>query len=100
MFSAFSRSGFEKIIDQRNKPKKLTYVKEINEAAKNTSTEIPKEGVLTEDETVAYVVDNYSFSNDTFDVGFSQKKLQEAIIWSEILGKPVCKRRKRREPWQ
>lgn len=26
----------------------------------------------------------------------SQKKIQEAIIWSEILGKPMCKRRKRR----
>lgn len=25
-----------------------------------------------------------------------QKKLQEAIVWSEILGKPVSKRRKRR----
>jgi hypothetical protein len=26
----------------------------------------------------------------------SQKRLQEAIIWSEILGKPMCKRRERR----
>lgn len=27
---------------------------------------------------------------------FSQERLQEAIIWSEILGKPACKKRKRR----
>lgn len=27
---------------------------------------------------------------------FSQERLQEAILWSEILGKPVSKRRKRR----
>lgn len=26
----------------------------------------------------------------------TQKKLEEAIIWSEILGEPMCKRRKRR----
>jgi hypothetical protein len=26
----------------------------------------------------------------------TSKQLQEAIIWSEILGKPLCKRRKRR----
>lgn len=31
---------------------------------------------------------------DPFDL--SQKNLQEAIIWSEILGKPMCKRRKSR----
>lgn len=28
-------------------------------------------------------------------VNLSSEKLQEAIIWSEIIGKPVCKRRKR-----
>ncbi|MBH1939639.1 hypothetical protein I5677_01875 [Mobilitalea sibirica] len=27
---------------------------------------------------------------------FEPKKLQEAIVWSEILEKPVCRRRKRR----
>jgi hypothetical protein len=26
----------------------------------------------------------------------SMERLQEAIIWAELLGKPVCKRRKRR----
>lgn len=29
--------------------------------------------------------------------GFTKKNLQEAIIWSEIIGEPVCKRRKRRQ---
>ncbi len=28
---------------------------------------------------------------------FSQKHLQDVIIWSEIIGKPVCKKRKRRQ---
>lgn len=34
------------------------------------------------------------------DMLISQERLQEAIIWSEILGKPVSKRRKRRELWR
>lgn len=29
-------------------------------------------------------------------IELSQQKLTEAIIWSEILGKPLCKRRKSR----
>lgn len=32
---------------------------------------------------------------DSFDKNLPSRQLQEAIIWSEILGKPVCKRRKR-----
>lgn len=32
---------------------------------------------------------------DSIDKSLSPKHLQDAIIWSEILGKPVCKRRKR-----
>jgi len=41
---------------------------------------------------------NFSQIKNVGSIGFgvSQKKLQEAIIWSEILGKPMCKRRKRR----
>ena len=35
-------------------------------------------------------------SSDFLDLQISHRKLQEAIIWSELLGKPVCKRRKRR----
>lgn len=29
------------------------------------------------------------------DINISLDKLQEAVIWTEILGKPVCRRRKR-----
>lgn len=32
---------------------------------------------------------------DNSQLEITQRKLQEAIIWSEILGKPVSKRRKR-----
>lgn len=32
---------------------------------------------------------------DPIDKSLSPKHLQDAIIWSEILGKPICKRRKR-----
>ncbi len=28
---------------------------------------------------------------------FTLKHLQDAIVWSEIIGKPVCKKRKRRQ---
>lgn len=31
-----------------------------------------------------------------FNVSASRSKLQEAIIWTEILGKPMCKRRRKR----
>jgi hypothetical protein len=34
---------------------------------------------------------------DDSDSSISQEKLQEAIIWSEILGKPLSRRRKRRQ---
>lgn len=33
---------------------------------------------------------------ETFKIELSQQKLTEAIIWSEVLGKPLCKRRKSR----
>lgn len=43
---------------------------------------------------------NVKFSSvntpETSNMNISSKQLQEAIIWSEILGKPLCKRRKRR----
>lgn len=42
-----------------------------------------------------------STKNTSMDFNdLSPNKLQEAIIWSEILGKPMCKRRERRERWQ
>jgi hypothetical protein len=41
--------------------------------------------------------DNLKDNNGALDFSnLSQKRLQEAIIWSEILGKPMCKRRERR----
>jgi hypothetical protein len=40
---------------------------------------------------------NHSDKTSSLDfTELSPKKLQEAIIWSEILGKPVSKREKRR----
>ncbi|MGB4657579.1 MAG: hypothetical protein WBI07_00180 [Mobilitalea sp.] len=39
---------------------------------------------------------NHMEAVNNFDFNISQKKLQEAVIWSEILGKPMCKREKRR----
>ncbi|MDF2540517.1 MAG: hypothetical protein K0S47_235 [Herbinix sp.] len=40
---------------------------------------------------------NRNMQNDQelFQPQFSQRRLQEAVIWSEILGKPVSKRKKR-----
>jgi DNA anti-recombination protein RmuC len=40
---------------------------------------------------------NQKVDTNTIDfTELTQKNLQEAIIWSEILGKPMCKRRERR----
>lgn len=39
---------------------------------------------------------NQFSSPGTKDIILSTDRLQEAIIWSEILDKPLCKRRKRR----
>lgn len=40
---------------------------------------------------------NQNANNNTLDFSeLSKQRLQEAIIWSEILGKPMCKRRERR----
>jgi len=35
-------------------------------------------------------------NSKVFNVNTPKSKLQEAIIWSEILGKPMCKRRRKR----
>lgn len=39
---------------------------------------------------------NKEDDSSTINLEVSNKRLQEAIIWSEILGKPVSKRGKRR----
>lgn len=33
------------------------------------------------------------------EAAITQERLKEAIVWSEILGKPLCKRGKRRRSW-
>lgn len=38
----------------------------------------------------------YDDNKKNIDINITQKDLKEAIIWSEILGKPMCKRGKRR----
>jgi len=38
----------------------------------------------------------YRYISDTMGRSVSTEKLREAIIWSELLGKPKSKRRKRR----
>lgn len=38
-------------------------------------------------------------SSNQEDALISVERLQEAVIWSEILDKPLCKRRKRRTAW-
>lgn len=34
------------------------------------------------------------------EAAITQERLKEAVVWSEILGKPLCKRGKRRRSWQ
>jgi hypothetical protein len=75
----------------------------------NTSNNV----VNSKDSMISRTGNNISVTNDTnivneenaviqtqpeycSDIEVSQKNLTEAIIWSEILGKPMCKRRARR----
>ncbi len=55
---------------------------------------------MQEKTTLNTVSNSMSFRRDTpnttTDTIISNDRLQEAIIWSEILGKPLSKRRKRR----
>lgn len=39
---------------------------------------------------------NQRINQDIYKFRFSKNQLQEGIIWSEVLGKPKCKQRKRR----
>jgi hypothetical protein len=41
-------------------------------------------------------IETQDSSDKEFNLELSQQKLTEAIIWSEVLGKPLCKRRKSR----
>ncbi|MHB8127947.1 MAG: hypothetical protein ACYDEX_03005 [Mobilitalea sp.] len=49
-------------------------------------------------EKIAFVPNNVRQTEPvkTFDYELTPRKIREAIVWSEILGEPVCKRRKRR----
>lgn len=77
---------------------------EVRSVAKNVVS--PGKAVVSDrtennaDKTADISVDidiNIDRKRDTngLNLQISQQKLREAIIWSELLGKPVCKRRKR-----
>lgn len=66
----------------------------VNNVAVNSSTD-----AITgrADAQVSIVNQNVKSGNQPyFNIEAGGKKLQEAVIWSEILGKPLSKRRKRR----
>lgn len=63
-------------------------------AAKGLATDKPMM------EKSAGIYANSSFNDNDGEPQISQARLQDAIIWSEILGKPVSKRGKRRTSWQ
>jgi hypothetical protein len=62
----------------------------------------PNSNLTSGSEVIIDVTVNRSQWNndDAFDFEVTQKKLQDAILWSEILGKPLSRRRKRRYPCQ
>ena len=67
-------------------------VKEKNKAkSKEKSTENVTEKIV-------FVQNNLRQTEPvkTFDYELTPRKIREAIVWSEILGEPMCKRRKRR----
>lgn len=62
----------------------------------------PKQNQTIQDSITPTKMENWSsvvqksseFEDTTQQI--TSQKLQDAVIWSEILGKPLCKRRKRR----
>ena len=56
-------------------------------------TQIPDNLINNKSQDPDIIIQNKTI--DWVDKSLSPKHLQDAIIWSEILGKPVCKRRKR-----
>lgn len=72
--------------------KSMTPEKEESASKGNTNKNAPKVEIEVERPEVntAYNIKSQESINIT------QKNFQEAIIWSELLGKPMCKRRKRR----
>lgn len=59
--------------------------------SEDTTTEIILDVPFKDIDSTGSKVDSKNFK-----VYGSRSKLQEAIIWSEILGKPMCKRRRKR----
>lgn len=60
---------------------------------KTPNTQIPDNPINDKSQNQDIIIQNKNIYSD--DKSMPAVKLQEAIIWSEILGKPVCKRRKR-----
>ena len=56
-------------------------------------TQIPDNLINDKSQDPDIIIQNKTI--DWVDKSMHTIQLQEAIIWSEILGKPVCKRRKR-----
>lgn len=56
-------------------------------------TQIPDNLINDKSQDPDIIIQNKTI--DCVDKSVHTIQLQEAIIWSEILGKPVCKRRKR-----
>lgn len=80
------------------KPEEKTDVNKLSNSVKDdelgkTENQADKTPDITVDIDISLT---RKVSNDDLDLQISHKKLQEAIIWSELLGKPVCKRRKKK----
>lgn len=69
-----------------------TTIENNNNTDRNYNSEKTSVTVILPDITNTDKSQNIHVSN----LEFTKDKLQEAIIWSEIVGKPLCKRRKRR----
>ena len=67
----------------------------VKEKSKAKTTEKSAEKVT---EKIAFVQNNVRQTKPvkTFDYELTSRKIREAIVWSEILGEPMCKRRKRK----
>ncbi|MDF2590300.1 MAG: hypothetical protein K0S41_4143 [Anaerocolumna sp.] len=67
----------------------------INQTSKMNQTSDTKQ---TSESKQIYIAKDSKYKNDVSvpNFAFSINRLQEAVIWTEILGKPISKRRKRR----
>lgn len=66
------------------------------QTSRQTTKQVPEQ--MTGQIRIDTVINKTFQNSDTkpLKLEMSQRKLQEAIIWTEILGEPLCKRRKRR----